>query len=108
MKIDFTKKLMTIKGVPLKASMEPDAPELTLQDIATQGLFTPLPQGEGSQSKAVDAFKLALRISNTPKACEISAAESTMIKEGVGRACGYAPNVCGPVELLLEGDAIVN
>jgi len=107
MKIDFTKPLMTITGVPLKNGTGDDAKDMTLQDAAIAGLFAPLPEGKASATAAADAFRLALRISNDAAACEISAAESTLIKEGVGRAFGFAPNVSGPVDLLLEGDAIV-
>lgn len=108
MKIDFTKRLLGLTGVPLKTSTAPDAEEATLETVAATGLLAPLPNG--SPKQAADSFRLALRISNSVRdgvACEIDAAESTLIKEGVGRAYGNQPGVCGPVELLLEGDAIV-
>jgi hypothetical protein len=107
MKIDFTKPLLTIKGEPLKMGAEDNAPTLTLQEAATTGLFAPLPGDKGSPQQAAEAFRLALRISNDAACCEISAAESTLIKEGVGRAFGNQPAVSGPVDMLLEGGAIV-
>ncbi|MBZ9986054.1 hypothetical protein LB572_02970 [Mesorhizobium sp. BH1-1-5] len=129
MKIDFTKPLMALDGTPLKASPDPKGPDMTLQDAAISGLLAAPKDGQGTVRAAADAFKLALRISNACKedtdrlaahvkehgdpsgfkaiGCEIDAAESTVIKEGVGRAFNYAPNVCGPVDLLLEGQAIV-
>lgn len=107
MKIDFTKPLMNIKGKALRMGADADAPILTLQEVATTGLFAPLPGDKGSPKQAADAFKLALRISNSATCCEIDAAESTLIKDGVGRAFQYQPAVCGPVELLLEGEAHV-
>lgn len=107
MKIDFTKPLLTIKGEPLRQGLEADAPTMTLESAATAGLFAPLSADKGNPQQAADAFKLALRISNNPTCCEITAAESTLIKEGVGRAFGNQPAVSGPVELLLEGDAHV-
>lgn len=106
MKIDFTKPLMHVSGVPLKMGDDAKAPDMTLQDAATQGLLLPQPEG-GSVAVATAAFMLALRIGNSPKRVDITAAESTTIKEAIGRAFGYAPAICGPVEMLLEGDAHV-
>ncbi|MDX8537073.1 hypothetical protein RFM23_05475 [Mesorhizobium abyssinicae] len=109
MKIDFTQKLLTITGIPLKASADRDASDLTLQDVSTNALLTPAPAQqpgrEVSFADSANAFKLALRISNAPEACDVKSEEITQIKQAIGRI--YGPNVCGPVEMLLEGGAVV-
>lgn len=100
MKIDFTKKLLSIKGEPLRATEDPGSPEITLGDVATNALLTPAREPKTFDENA-NAFKLALRINNEPAACDVKSEEITLIKQAVGRI--YGPNVCGPVDMLLEG-----
>lgn len=101
MKIDFTKKLLSIKGEPLKQADEPGSPEITLQDVATNALLLPAREPKTFDENA-NMFKLALRISNEPAACEVKSEEISLIKQAIGRV--YGPNVCGPAEVLLEGE----
>lgn len=100
MKIDFTQPLMTLKGTPLKMTEDLGSPDITLADVATNALLTP-PREPKSFDENANAFKLALRISNEPSSCEVKSEEVTLIKQAIGRV--YGPNVCGPVEILLEG-----
>jgi len=101
MKIDFTKALLTIKGAPIKSSSEPDAPDLTLQDAAVNALLMPAEKG-ATFDQSANAFKLALRISNSPADCDVKSEEISQIKQAIGRI--YGPIVCGPAEVLLEGN----
>ncbi len=100
MKIDFTKPLLSIKGTPLKMTEDPGSPDTTLADVATNALLVPAREPKTFDENA-NTFKLALRISNEPAACEVKSEEITLIKQAIGRV--YGPNVCGPADLLLEG-----
>lgn len=101
MKIDFTKPLMTIKGTPLKMTEDPGSPDTTLADVATNALLIPARDPRPFDENAA-AFRLALRISNDPAACDVKSEEITLIKQAIGR--NYGPNVCGPADILLEGE----
>lgn len=100
MKIDFTKKILSIKGEPLRATDDPASAEITLGDVATNALLTPSREPKTFDENA-SAFKLAMRISNEPSACDVKSEEITLIKQAIGRI--YGPNVCGPADMLLEG-----
>lgn len=104
MKINFLSVLRTIKGEAIKSSEAKDAPDFTLQDAAINALLAPHPDAKDFAGSA-SAFKLALRINNEASACEVKNEEVVQIKEAIGRM--YGPIVCGPVEMLLEGGALV-
>jgi hypothetical protein len=99
-KIDFTQKLKTLSGTNLKASDAVDAADVTLQDVTTNALLVPNPDTKDFNGHAA-AFKLALRISNTPTGCDLSREEVLTITRAVGRV--YGPAVCGPVDILFDG-----
>jgi hypothetical protein len=104
MRVDFTKKLKTVKGTYLKASDAPDAEDVTLADIATNALLLPDTETKDFAGHA-KAFKLALRISNSPRDCEIQRDEVARITQAIGRA--YGPAVCGPADILFDGEALI-
>jgi hypothetical protein len=104
MRIDFTKRLQTLNGTFLKAADTPDAEDVRLQDIATNALLLPAPESKDFAAHA-KAFKLALRISNSPSDCEVDRDEIARITQAIGRA--YGPAVCGPADILFDGDAVI-
>lgn len=105
MRIDFTKKLRALNGGFLKASEAPDAEDVRLQDVSTNALLLPFPESKDFAAHA-KAFKLALRISNSPADCEVDRDEITRITQAIGRV--YGPAVCGPADMLFDGEAVIN
>lgn len=110
MRIDFTKELKAIDGSVLKHADE--SKPMTLQDVAVVGLVN-IQTTSAMQSMPAEAvfslkaraWKLASKIQNSPNDCEVEAAEIVAIKAAIGPVFGAA--VCGPVEMLLEGGAVI-
>lgn len=102
MKVDFNKKLVSLKGKELKAKdSKGKLVPMTLGDACAEGLLVVLETDnkEGGQSKYT-RWKLAGRIINSKVAIEIKVEDMALIKERVGKM--YGAVVVGPVFDLIE------
>lgn len=101
MKYDFNAAIPALLGGELKESTAPDAVSLTFKTAAINALLA-RPTQESFDQKA-KVFALATRINADPAEIEMKSEEVTILKKAIGEV--YGPNVCGPFERLLEGEA---
>lgn len=101
MKLDFSKALIGIKGVPLKKAGSDE--DVDLKHIAVEALlaqFQDEPNLPGE--KKMKRYALAEKIS-VPGEVELEVEEVALLKDLIGKAFG--PAVVGPAFKVIEGKA---
>ncbi len=102
MKIDFTQKLVNLRGKPLKHNDKDDKEvQTTLRDVCSEAMLavTDKDKNEGGKAR-YERWELAGKIINTGNVVELKTEEISTIKERVGMI--YGPAIVGPVYDLLE------
>jgi len=102
MKIDFSRKLHTVGGLPLKWGRSTDADDATLRHVCLEALLnaTSIEQLEARDCK-VRRWRLAQVIASAEDDVEISLEDVVLLKELIG--VSYATAVVGPAFDILEG-----
>lgn len=108
MKINFSSKITTIKGLPMKEAVVEDGEkiekEIELKDICINALLTDVPKPQNapieSGREKFKKYNLAKKVGDGGE-IEISSEEITLLKEQIGNL--YPPMVVGSAYEILEG-----
>lgn len=96
MKIDFGTKLKDLKGIVIKRGEA----ELTLGDVAVDGLMMADAEKKEDAKKKCECYKLACRVSDSKEPLEITSEEAVLIKEKVNSVHG--PLIVGQVYEIIK------
>lgn len=105
MKIDFSRKLLTLDGKPIAFELNADGEVTeygTLGNIAKRALMAPRPDGTPANGmEALQLFSLAMRIHESEGPTEVTAEEITLIKSRIAEGFN-APLLAGQAWAMLE------